>query len=69
MIAIAASASETANRIFANVWPTRCFILRREEDRRVSFAKFMTSMSGAGIGIATAEDHDRPAISRYQEEK
>jgi hypothetical protein len=30
----------------------RHLIVRSEEDWRVSFAKFVTSVSGAGVGIA-----------------
>jgi hypothetical protein len=49
MIASTASASETENTIFMIVWPTRHLMVRSEGDWRVSFAKCVTSASGAGI--------------------
>jgi hypothetical protein len=52
MIASTASALEIENTIFAIVSPMPHLIARSEEDWRVSFTKFVTSVSGAGIGIA-----------------
>jgi hypothetical protein len=62
MIASTASASETENTIFTIVWPTRHLMVKSEGDWRVSFAKCVTSASGAG------RDRNRPATSLYQEE-